>query len=608
MPRRVLVLTCLLAALSQAAVTRVEITERTDGPIPGSERVSGKIYFAVDPKLAANHGIADIELAPRNAAGMVEFSADLRIFRMKDAAKSNGTAFLEIANRGTTPAWNATNIGNDGFLLQQGFTVVWVGWQFDVTGGNNIKLYVPVISGLTGPVRAEILVNQKATSQTLPYAVAETSTSSLTVRDHADGPRMVIARDQWSVTDQRLDFPSGFEPGRIYDFVYTGKDPAVAGLGMAAVRDYVSYMKQQGDVKQAIGMGISQSGRFLRTFLADGFNADEKGKKVFEGVWAHVAGAGHGDFNQRFAQPSKTTGQFGGIFFPTDLPPFNPDELLADVTKAGMAPKLFLTWGSHEYWGRAAGLNHITADGTRDVEPGPDTRIYYVAGTQHGTGTGAEMKGLAQNRNNPMDWAPFMRATAVSLNAWITTGTVPPPSVFPHISKDEFVTVSALNFPRIPGIKLVHEAYAPRRLDFGPEFLSSGIVAFEPPKVGDPFPALVPQVDHDGNEISGIRLPELRFPLATYTGWNLRDPAIGAPTEQYALTGSMIPLPRTVEERMKTGDPRLSIAERYTDQAAYLAKIEAAAHELAKNRFLLESDVPHVVAHAKQQWETLAAQ
>ncbi len=218
------------------------------------------------------------------------------------------------------------------------------------------------------------------------------------------------------------------------------------------------------------------------------------------------------------------------------------------------------------------------------------------------------MKGLAQNRNNPMDWAPFMRATAVSLNAWVTSNTAPPPSVFPHISKDEFVAVSALNFPRIPGINLVREAYAPRRLDFGPEFLSSGIVAFEPPKVGAPFPALVPQVDHDGNETSGIRLPELRFPLATYTGWNLRDPAIGAPTEQYALTGSMIPFPRTAEERTKAGDPRLSIAERYKDQQEYLDKVEAAAKALVKTRFLLESDVPHVVAHAKKQWETLAAQ
>jgi hypothetical protein len=218
------------------------------------------------------------------------------------------------------------------------------------------------------------------------------------------------------------------------------------------------------------------------------------------------------------------------------------------------------------------------------------------------------MKGRAQNRDNPMDWAPFMRATAVSLNAWITKNTVPPPSVFPHIAKDEFVSLSALNFPKIPGINLVHEAYAPRRLDFGPEFSTKGIEAFEPPKVGDPFPALVPQVDRDGNETSGVRLPEQRYPLATYTGWNLRDPAIGAPTEQYALTGSMIPFPRTAEERTKSRDPRLSIAERYKDQQDFLDKVEAAAKDLVKSRFLLQGDVAHVVAHAKQQWTTLAAQ
>jgi hypothetical protein len=602
MLRRVFASSALFAAFvtcSQAAVTRVEVAERVDLPINGYERIAGKVYFAVDPKLPANRAIADIDLAPRNAAGLVEFSADLLVLRPKDTATRNGTAFLEIANRGSSPFWGALNLGaargmpgkqdmGDHFMLDQGYTLVWVGWQFDVTGANNVKLYPPVLAGVTGKVRTEILVNQKTTTQALPYAAAGVPSGSLTVRDKADGQRFTIPDDQWRlIGNDRIEFAAGFEPGRLYDFVYTAKDPAVAGLGMAAVRDYISYIKQRGEVKRAIGAGISQSGRFLRTFIADGFNGDEKGQKVFDGVWAHVAGGGHGDFNQRFAQPSRTSGQFSGVDFPTDLPPFHPDELLAKSEKAGVAPKLLLSNGSHEYWGRAAGLNHISEDGKRDVAPSGDVRIYYVAGTQHSAGGGPNPQ--VQNPTNPMDWSFFQRAMVVALNKWITDGTAPPASQVPHIDKDQLVTASALRFPRIPGVNVVKEAYAPKRPD-------SGV-----------YPALVPQVNTDGNETSGIQLPELRFPLATYMGWNLRNPSIGAPTEQYPLIGSMVAFPRTRAEREKSGDPRLSIEERYKDEQEYLGKIEGAARELAKERFLLEADVPQVVARAKQRWEQLAA-
>jgi hypothetical protein len=481
-------------------------------------------------------------------------------------------------------------------MLDQGYTLVWVGWQFDVgQGANSVKLYAPVLASVTGKVRTEILVNQKATSQALPYPVAAVASGALTVRDKADGPQIAISPDQWKLNGDRIEFAAGFEPGRIYDFVYTGKDPAVAGLGMAAVRDYVSYMKQRGEVKRAIGAGISQSGRFLRTFLADGFNGDEQGKKVFDGVWAHVAGGGHGDFNQRFAQPSRTSGQFSGVDFPTDLPPFHPDELLAKSVKAGVAPKLLLSNGSHEYWGRAAGLNHISTDGKQDVAPSADVRIYYVAGTQHGAGGGPNP--LVQNPTNPMDWSFFQRAMVVALNKWIADGTEPPATRVPRIDKDQLVAASALRFPRIPGVNIVKEAYAPRRLELGNE----------PPKVGEAFPTLVPQVDTDGNETSGIRLPELVVPLATYMGWNLRHPSIGAPTEQYSLIGSMVAFPRTKAEREKSGDPRKSIEERYPSEQEYLAKIEAAAKGLAKERFLLDADIPQVVARAKQRWEQLTA-
>jgi hypothetical protein len=604
MLRRVFAFVAVFAAFVQAAVTRVDVTEKVD--LAGYERIAGTVYFAVDPKLAANRAIVDIDLAPRNAAGLVEFSADLLVLRPKNAAKSNGTAFLEIANRGTQPFFGALNIGGgraarteqdlgDRFMLDQGFTLVWVGWQFDVNAGaNSVKLYAPVLAGVTGKVRTEILVNQKSTAQALPYPAASVASGTLTVRDKADGQRFAIPNDQWKlVGDSRIEYAAGFEPGRLYDFVYTAKDTTVAGLGMAAVRDYIAYSKQRGEVKRAIGAGISQSGRFLRTFIADGFNADEQGKKVFDGVWAHVAGGGNGDFNQRFAQPSRTSGQFSGVDFPTDLPPFNPDELLAKSAKASVAPKLLLSNGSHEYWGRAAGLNHVSADGKRDVAISSDVRLYYVAGTQHGAGSAPNPS--VQNPTNPMDWSFFQRAMLVALNKWITDGTAPPASQVPRIDKDQLVTASALRFPRIPGVDIVKTASAPRRLD----------LSNEPPKVGDAFPALVPQVDADGNETSGIRLPELRVPLATYMGWNLRNPSVGSPTEQFPLIGSMVAFPKTRAEREKWGDPRLSIEERYPSQQEYLAKIEAAARDLAKQRFLLEADIPQVVARAKQRWEQI---
>jgi Alpha/beta hydrolase domain len=607
MLRRTLAFLSVFAAAGQAAVTRVEVAERVDLPVDGYERIAGKVYLAVDPKLPANRGIADIALAPKNAAGLVEFSADLIVLRPKDPVKSNGTAFLEIANRGSMPFWGALNIGagramrsaqdlGDHFMLDQGFTMVWVGWQFDApAAANSVKLYAPVLAGITGKVRTEILVNQKSTSQTLPFPPAAVPSGSLTVRDKANGPRFAIPNDQWTLNGDRIEFAAGFEPGRLYDFVYTAKDPAVAGLGMAAVRDYVSYMKQRGEVKRVVGAGISQSGRFLRSFLADGFNADEQGKKVFDGVWAHVGGGGHGDFNARFAQPGRTSGQFSGVDFPTDLPPFTPDELLAKSVQAGVAPKLMLSNGSHEYWGRAAGLNHISADGKHDVAPSSDVRIYYVAGTQHGSG-GAP-NAFVQNPTNPMDWSFFQRAMLVALDKWITDGAAPPATQVPRIDKGQLVSVSALKFPRIPGVNGPPEAYAPRRLDVGEE----------PPKAGEAFPALVPQVDADGNETSGVRLPELRVPLATYMGWNLRKPSAGAPTEQFPLIGSMVAFPRTKADREKSGDPRLSIEERYSSEQEYLGKIEAAARELVKDRFLLDADVPQVVARAKQRWESLTA-
>ncbi len=614
------VLACSLVA--HAAVTNVEIKERGDVPVANFERIVARVHFAVDPKLPANKAIVDINLAPRDGKGLVEFSADLVILRPKNAAKSNGTLLLEVPNRGRTSlmrigsgtSLNAMKIAEDigdPLLLEQGFTLAFLGWQFDVVEVPGVlKLYAPVIKGVTGPVLNGIQVNSKSTSAALgganaiPYPIADEASASLRVFDRPDGTRTEVPRSQWhfSKDGKRVEYAAGFEPGRLYEVVYTGKEPVPAGLGFAAMRDYVSYVKSNGDAKRAIGFGISQDGRVLRTFLYEGFNADESGKKVFDGVWAHIGGGRQGGFTNRFAQPS-LGGSIVDALAPVDLPPFTTAELLAKSSKAGVAPKLILSNGSREYWGSNGSLVHTTVDGRTDVKAPENARVYYVAGTQHVTG--GDGTGLAQYPLNTMEWRWFMRATMLNMNEWITKGTPPPPSRVPEVAKGELVAINALKFPKIPGITLPPGITRPKRLDFGPEFLTKGIIAYEPPKEGGPYTTLVPQVDVDGNETSGVRMPDLSVPLATFTGWNLRTPAIGAPGEVYGTVGATIAFPATRADRQKSGDPRLSIEERYRGEQDYGTRVETAARELVRERLVLERDVPQIVEQARRRWQSL---
>jgi hypothetical protein len=614
--RSLLFLTC---ALTFAGVTRVEITQRSDAPEGNYEQIVGKIYFAVDPKLPANRIIVDIDKAPRNAQGMVEFSSDLFVLKPKNNA--NGTALLEISNRGGRGMVNMFDVG-DQLLFNSGYTLVWVGWEFDVPDRTHMKLYAPVLEGITGPVRSEILVDKKTTTAGLadraqiPYAVADQATATMTVRDQPNGPRTTIPRDQWHFNADAtgVEYPAGFEAGRIYDVVYTGKNPAVVGLGPAAIRDYISYMKQHGEAKRAIGFGTSQSGRFLRKFLYDGFNADEQGKKVFDGLWAHVAGAGKGSFNHRFAQPSRDGHTWMNFDYPTDLFPFTDepetdagitDAMLARAKKDNVVPKIFYTNGSYEYWGRSASLIHTSPDGKKDAPLPASTRIYYLAGTQHGANA-RPVKTVTQNTPNPADYRFAMRALLVAMNSWITENAAPPDSKYPRVDKDQLVSPAALNFPKIPGVSVPKNPNYAWRLDFGPDFRTKGIVAFEPPKVSGMFPTMVPQVDSDGNETAGIRLPELAAPLATYTGWNLRDPKIGAPESIQSMVGSFIPFPKTKAERVASHDPRPSIEERYTGREDYLMKVESAAKPLVQQKLLLDQDVSKIKEKASEKWDMVA--
>jgi hypothetical protein len=304
------------------------------------------------------------------------------------------------------------------------------------------------------------------------------------------------------------------------------------------------------------------------------------------------------------------------LFYPTDIFPFTDDPetdsgvsdaLLARAKADGVVPKIFYSNGSYEYWGRVASLIHISPDGKRDVAPSKDTRIYYITGAQH-TANANPSRNTTQNLTNPLDYRLALRALLLQLNAWVSNGTEPPASQFPRIAKGELAAEAALKFPKIPGIELPDQPSLAWRLRFGPEFLTKGIIATEPPEVGAPFNVLVPQVNADGNEIAGVHLPDQAVPLATYTGWNLRAPQTGAPQARPTFLGSMIPFARTRAEREANGDSRPSIEERYKGLDDYLARVEASARASVKEGFLLDRDVPLAVSKARQRWTSIMGQ
>jgi hypothetical protein len=421
--------------------------------------------------------------------------------------------------------------------------------------------------------------------------------------------------------------PAGFEPGKIYEVVYTAQDPVLVGLGPTAVRDLIAFLKYGGagatalgdskdNIQRAYGFGISQSGRFLRTFVHDGFNRDEQDRRVFDGVLCHVSGAALGSFNFRFAQPSRDAHPFYNTFYPTDIFPFTDleqtdpetgltDGILARAMKDRVAPKIFYTDTSYEYWGRSASLIHMNIDGQKDAALPDTTRMYFLTGGQHGPASFPPPKNHAQNITNPNDYRWAMRALLVAMDRWVRDGAEPPASLYPRIAQDTLVPLGAVQFPKIPGVSLPVHIQKAYRVDYGPEFRTQRIVTVEPPKVGKAFPILLPQVDGDGNETSGLRMPEVQVPLATYTGWNLRSPEIGAPEEMFSMQGSFIPFFRTKAERDLRRDPRPSFEERYSGRAQYIEKIEAAARGLAAHGYLLEADIPDIVEHSATEWDYL---
>lgn len=641
------VATLLPPFAAYAEVKRVEIGTRADvlggkafGSVGAYEKIVGKVFFAVDPSHPRNKSIVDLDKAPRPPQSPVEFSADLYILKPKDPARGNGVMLFDVPNRGNklllgmfnrAPA-NAADPSTeadfgDGFLMRQGYTIVWVGWQSDVARRNGLMgLEAPIASDGGRPIAEMITTAFTPTAASSDVVLGDVSRyapvdpasaeSRLTVREGLRGTPRAIPRDQWHfgrtvngkvVTDPTaISLQTGFQPGQTYELSYRAQGSFIAGLGFVAFRDLASWFKHQPDgvvsSRYAYVFGISQSGRFLRDFLYQGFNADERDRKVFDAVLPHIAGAARGSFGDRFAKPN-TLIFFSGTRFPfLDLAQRDPatgktDGLLAHLMPESVIPKIFYTNSSAEYWGPGqwAALIHSTLDGREDARIADTVRIYLFAGTQHVPGGFPPGEGQAQQKGNPNDYRWALRALLPAMDRWVREGTPPPASRYPRLSDGTLALQQKVNFPSIPGVgspSTIPRAYR-GDLDSRPS--------------DQAVPLLVPQVDADGNERGGIRLPDQAVPLATYTGWNFRSPAIGAPTELLPLAGSYIPFASTRAVREQRHDPRRSIEERYPSRTAYQNLITDAARKLIQEGYLLSDDLAAVVGRALENWDYATA-
>lgn len=632
------------ASTVSGEVTSVRIVSRdvvaggqVFGRVGAYERLVGEIEFALDPASPHNRDIVDLEYAPRAADGRVHFTSSLIVFRPVDASKGNGVLFFDVANRGIMTMIRRFNRGRpgaddmaaeafgDGLLMRDGYTIVGVGWELDVPAPL-LRVQAPMVTLPAGttiaPLHVDIIVNATVDETFLiddpagrppviyPPADAESATDVLTVRDRYFDVGTVVPRARWHFVAHpsgrpRIRVDGGLEPGRYYRLAYRASHPQVAGVGLAAIRDAAAAFRYRTDLPihgtSAYAFGVSQTGRFLRTFLYQGFNVDERERRVFDAVWAHIAGAARGSFNARFATPVT-----GDAFAPTVFPFTDAEDADSDGTRDGLQaryrpeqrPKVFYTNTPVEYWGggRAAALTHTSVDGTRDLVLPDTVRSYLLSGTMHGVGpfpparsaaSAGSVRSGGRELNNPTPQDNVMRALLRALHRWTAEGVPPPASRYPRLSDSTLVPSRDVRIPSIPG------SLDPRTIT-GPARVVGGQVR--------PLPHLVPQVDADGLDLGGIRDPEVAVPLATTTGWNFRADAVGNPGDIYQLLGSYMPFAKTAAARKASGDPRRSVEERYPSEDQYLRRVEAAADALIREGYILREDLAWVLTRARAHW------
>jgi hypothetical protein len=637
-------------------------------PITGAyEKLLGKIYGEVDPKNRLNKMIVNLDKAPRNRRGSVEYASDFCILKPVDMARGNGKIFFDAPNRGgkrivaflnDAPQSNdpaAVEDAGNGFLMRQGYAIVWCGWQGDLMPIKNwLVLNVPVAANngkeIIRQTRTEIVVDEKGVKsqplsgdeRVMSYEAAtrDKSKAWLTVREKSYGPRIPIPSSEWEfascVKDSRsgketikssgkhLHLHAGFKPGHIYEFIYAAKNPSVLGLGFAAVRDLVSFLRYQrkdsagrpnplatnkktSGIRYAYAWGRSQSGRFLRDLVYHGFNEDEANKKVFDAIAPHVAGGGRMFLNYEFARPVTSSQQHTNQLDPELFP--HAYNVLKDahtgrrdgiLKRPRTDPVVFHTQTSTEYWQKRACLAHTDGKG-RDITLPENVRLYVIASAQHNSPFGSEaVKEDTQQRINPLPAGDVLRALMVAMDLWVTQEIPPPPSQYPRVSDGTLVDPDpkSVGFPSIPEVRFAGLHNRQLFLDYGPR-IDQGRIDSHPPKHlrEGAYKILVPKVDKDGNDVAGIRLPAIQVPVGTYTGWNLRPRGL-AEDELSGLLGSYISFAKLRLRRKRLGDPRLSIEERYKDREDYVHQISRAARTLVDERFLLPEDAERIISEA----------
>ena len=617
------------------------------GDTGGYERIEGVFTYAVDPGNPANINITDLEYAPTDDAGHVRFESDFTLVAPVDPARGNGRLIVEAVNRGrrrTIPFFNRAPTPpntspelpeGDGFLLKHGYSVLSVGWQWDVYRSDALLgLQAPEIfidgEPVTGQACVEMRPNAVESTRQLsnrdhqPYPVADIDDpdAMLLVRDWEDGPDTVIPSSQWRFPDaEHISLDSGFQPGTIYYVIYNASRPVVVGCGMLAIRDAAAWFRTGSELspgyERIYGHGVSQCGRLLRHMSYLGLNVDESARRVFDGLLPHVAGGRMGEFNHRFAQPSCQSNPGFGHQFPfsdnnlTDALTEQTDGLLNRLRDLDAAPKVIYTDSAAEYWRGDASLSHVDTGGTQDLVPAPETRRYLCAGTQHLPGAPSLMVGQGPDGStgmhpyNAVDYIPLLRAALFNLDRWVSDGVEPPPSQHPRLDDGTAVTQESYlrSSPVVPARSQPdpQRLWRVRELDVGPA-ANRGIARY-PVQEGREYPHLVSAADADGNDLAGIRLPDLTVPVGTHTGWNLRHPDTGAPEQLMSMQGSSHWFPATAEQRAKSGDSRLSIEERYENREAYRELVKSAAVALASDGYLLAEDVDLVVGSCLERYD-----
>jgi hypothetical protein len=648
---------CFLSAPLSAEVTRFEIVERspfaggkTFGDVGAYERIVGRVHFELDADLPQNQNVVDLTLANRNDDGRVELSADLLILAPKDRSRGNGALLYGVNNRGNLNTLRNFNYAagsndpksephaGDGFLMRHGFVVVWSGWDGELLPGNNrLRLSPPAVATkITGTVRCEIVpgadtkrsvVNWGNHGSYRPTADG-LQAATLTHRLLTGHPRVPIPREDWTlhVSEVQSDAPNqlplveleyakGLKRLHIYELIYEAQEPVIMGTCFTSVRDLVSALKRgtgndnpllvegKSSIQRAHSFGVSQSGRFLREMVYWGFNEDELGGRVFDGVIPHVSGSGLGSFNHRFAQPTRHACQHDHHDYPPDRFPFayeTQTDPLSGLTEgildragtSGTAPLVMHTQSTSEYWNRSGSLVHTDPRGTRDADIPANVRLYFFGGTQHGPSGFTVETGDGQTAPNPADYKPFLRKLLLSLDRWAKDGTEPPPSVYPKIADGTLVafTQNATKFPAIPGVRYPPVIQQPSFLDLGPRWQDQRIIDNQPPILRGDYRVLVPRSGPDGNELGCLSAPEVAVPVATYTSWRLRKEDGPAANQLYSLSGSYIPFPVTRAEREKTSDPRRSVEERYGTLEKYLQQLSDQCRTYEKSGYMLKED------------------